>query len=466
MAENKNKIGIENTAENNDNLYSLVHDHSDILIPGETPKQKRPDKESSGFFKRHKKLWSILAIVFVILAIINISLSYLIVYSVNNYGSRALGTNISLGDVDLSLLRGYIGLKNLRIGNPDGLQGKQFASVSLLEFNLWKCSATVDGITIANPEGFRDKNILTLVEFSVKLKSSSLFGNKPVIENITVDGLDFYFEPAAKGKNNVEMLMDYIARTFQKKSEKKPEKDEQDNGKNVQIDNISLKNITLHAGALKEKTSFDNGIAIRAEKINILLNKGVAEAENITITNPPGYFETNILTLKQIKAALDTESFSQEKLRIRKFHINDLDFFFEASIVNGNTNIGELQAYINTTSNPGKGDEKDEDKAETKLQIDDLSLTNIDVHAVIIKQDAILPIPDIIQRDLGTSPEGITATEIFLAVLEDLANESTLVIAENAKKFGNDIKNNAKKTIEQGRKDIKKQINSLKSLFR
>ena len=93
-------------------------------------------------------------------------------------------------------------------------------------------------------------------------------------------------------------------------------------------------------------------------------------------------------------------------------------------------------------------------------------MTNIDVHAVIIKQDAILPIPDIIQRDLGTSPEGITATEIFLAVLEDLANESTLVIAENAKKFGNDIKNNAKKTIEQGRKDIKKQTNSLKSLFK
>ena len=51
-------------------------------------------------------------------------------------------------------------------------------------------------------------------------------------------------------------------------------------------------------------------------------------------------------------------------------------------------------------------------------------------------------------------------------MLEDLANESTLVIAENAKKFGNDIKNNAKKTIEQGRKDIKKQINSLKSLFK
>ena len=461
MADEENKAGtVTGNTSGNDDLYSLLHDNDVILPPGTAPKQKMPEKKGPGFFKRHKKLWVVLSILIVFLTIVRFSLPYLIVYSVNNYGSCIIGTKVSLGDVDLGWLKGSIGFKDLRLGTPNGLQGKQFVSVSLLEFNLWRSSANIQGLTVANPKGFRDKNILTLVDFSIDLKFFSLFGKKLEIRNISVDGLDFYFEPVSKGKNNIETLMDYVAKTFQKKSEKKSESDKKTD---VQIENIFLKNITLHARALKGKASFDQGVSVWAEKINILLKKGEADAENITIANPAGYFETHILTLKQIKAALDTESFSQEKLRIRKFHINDLDFYFEASVVNSSTNVGELQAYVDTVSKPGK--KKKEEEKETKLQIDDLSLTDIDVHTVIVRQKATLPIVDIIRKDLGTKPEGITSPEVILVVLEELAEGATLVIGENAKKIGNDIKDSATKTIEQGTNEIKTQIDSLKSLF-
>ena len=451
--------------EKNDDVYSLAQDTNEILTPEETPEQEKQKTKGPGFFKRHKKLWKSLAVIIILLSILRFFLPELTVYAVNKYGPDILETDVSLGEVELGLLKGDIILRDLKVGKPDGLHGKQFASVSLLEFNFWKGNVIVGGLTVANPKKFRDKNTLTLNELDVKLKMSSLFSDKLVIQNITVDGLNFYFEPVSKGKNNIETLMDYIAKTFQKESEKESKDDNKKSG--VQIDSISLKNIALHARPLKEKTSFDHGVTVWLEKINILLEKGEANAGNITIANPAGYFETHILTLKQIKAVLDTESFSQEKLRIKQFLIDDLDFYFEASIANGNTNIGELQAYINTVSKSGKGNKKAEaeDEKETKLQIDDLSLTNIDVHTVIVKQKATLPIPNIVQKDLGDSPEGITGTEVFLIVLEELANGAALVVGGNAKKFGNDVKTNATKTIEQGTNGIKTQLDSLRSLF-
>ena len=453
--------------EKNDDVYSLAQDTNEILTPEETSEQEKQKTKGPGFFKRHKKLWKSLAVIIILLSILRFFLPELTVYAVNKYGPDILETDVSLGEVELGLLKGDIRLKDLKVGKPDGLQGKQFASVSLLEFNFWKGNVIVGGLTVANPKKFRDKNTLTLNELDVKLKMSSLFSDKLVIQNITVDGLDFYFEPVSKGKNNIETLMDYIAKTFQKGSEKEAEDDKEKEESGVQIDSISLKNITLHARPLQEKVSLGQGMTVWAKKINIFLEKGEADAENITITNPDGYFETHILTLKQIKAVLDIESFSQEKLIIKQFHIDDLDFYFEASAANGNTNVGELKAYINTLSKPDTGNKKDEDESEdeTKLQIDNLSLTNIDVHTVIVKQKATLPIPNIVQKDLGDSPEGITGTEVFLIVLEELANGAALVVGGNAKKFGNDVKTNATKTIEQGTNGIKTQLDRLRSLF-
>lgn len=72
-------------------------------------------------------------------------------------GSELLGAQISLGEIDLSLFKGHVGLTNLAIGQPSGFgEGKSFQvgnfTVDLEPLSLFKGHAKIDMILIDKPQ--------------------------------------------------------------------------------------------------------------------------------------------------------------------------------------------------------------------------------------------------------------------------------------------------------------------------
>ncbi|MBQ9771007.1 MAG: hypothetical protein IJW23_04195 [Lentisphaeria bacterium] len=452
------EAAVENAAaQDNHEVSGSAPDGATVSNTDSAPEQKKvPD-----FFKRHKKLCTVLGCIVLGLLLLRLLLSPIIVWGVNSFASGIAGIPVKLGDIELGLLSGYVCIQDLKIGDSKDLNTDHLAKIQRIELHLWSGNVNVSGISAANPKGFQDKEMLTLKQIAVNLNISSLSKETIVINKILVDGLDFYFEPSSAGKNNVEMLVDHVTKLFPA-SEKKEEPGEP---KQVQIGHISLKNIVLHARMPKELSALNEGIAITLTEIDVFQQRGEAEIKNIIISNPAGFFEENILTLKRIKAAVDLNTLGKKKITIRQFLVDGLDFYFEPEAT-GNSNVGRLQDYIKIAfKTPDSSTPEDETNSETKVQLDDLSLTNINVHTVVLKQKLTLPVLDIEQKDLGTSQEGITGSEIFIIALDELTNGSLLAIGKHAKKFGMDLKLNATKTFEEGSKSIKDQFNSLRSLF-
>lgn len=174
------------------------------------------------FFKNHKKLsWTILSIV-VILAILRIFLGVIVKSAVSTAAPLIAGVPVTIGDVSVGVLEGYVALSDVKIGNP---------------------------------EGFKAENMLTLKKAVFDLGMRTLFADKLQIEEITVEGLDLYYEQKLT-TNNVSALLDNLQKKTgaskkeeakeAPKAEKPEEKKEAAQAKKLQVDKIQLNDITTH----------------------------------------------------------------------------------------------------------------------------------------------------------------------------------------------------------------------------
>ena len=110
---------------------------------------------------------------------------------VNTFGSKLLGVETRVEDVDFSLLRGVVSLNKLHVGNP---------------------------------EGFDAESLLDLEKAEVHLNFGALFADPMVIESIEVAGLDVTYEQNLT-ENNIGKLLDNLnAGKEEKEEEEEPAK--------------------------------------------------------------------------------------------------------------------------------------------------------------------------------------------------------------------------------------------------
>ncbi|MBQ4471629.1 MAG: AsmA family protein [Alphaproteobacteria bacterium] len=135
-----------------------------------------------------KTLWKIIKTLFkvifwiVLLLIILAVVAYfcagkLIQHFAPEFISQVTQTETALGDVDISLFSGRVGLNNLTIGSP---------------------------------AGFKNKNIFELGKVAVQFDPKSVFTDKIVINNVQVSGLNVASEVATNGETNIQRLMKNI----------------------------------------------------------------------------------------------------------------------------------------------------------------------------------------------------------------------------------------------------------------
>ena len=114
----------------------------------------------------------------------------------------------------------------------------------------------VGDMQLANPTNFTEKNALDLTAFDVDVDVASIFsGKKYIVESIDIDGVVVYSDPTA---SNFRQIADNA--TGGNKSsgtqageppaqQQEPGQPKDENQKGVQIDRITLKNVTVKYGA-------------------------------------------------------------------------------------------------------------------------------------------------------------------------------------------------------------------------
>ena len=116
-------------------------------------------------------------------------------------GQKALGVEVTVADVDLSLLKGRISLQ---------------------------------GLVIRNPEGYQHGTFLTLRQGDIEVETGSLLSDTVRIKQITLDGIQVVMEQ--KGlTSNVQEIVDAI----------KGQSDGQSSGKGLLIDQLEMAHIDV-----------------------------------------------------------------------------------------------------------------------------------------------------------------------------------------------------------------------------
>ncbi len=114
-------------------------------------------------------------------------------------GSEALGVAVTVADVDLSILRGKLGLQNLSIDNPP-------------DYQLEK--------------------LLEMTDARIDVGIKSLLSDVVNIEEIKLDGLNVTLEQKGVTSNNIQDIL----KTISGKEEEKDEQQAEPSGKKLHID--------------------------------------------------------------------------------------------------------------------------------------------------------------------------------------------------------------------------------------
>ncbi|MBN1558494.1 MAG: hypothetical protein JW951_10165 [Lentisphaerae bacterium] len=128
------------------------------------------------------------------------------------------------------------------------------------EFSLFTGKVRLNGLVVANPEGFKTPSAFELGDFRIDLSVPSLFGDTIVIEEILIDGPHVTMEGSLKG-SNIKRLMEQIEeRAGPKDAAPGPEaapEAEAAPGKKVRIDDFLFRD-----GKLRFSATMTGGQAI------------------------------------------------------------------------------------------------------------------------------------------------------------------------------------------------------------
>ncbi|NMA40091.1 MAG: AsmA family protein [Lentisphaerae bacterium] len=169
-----------------------------------------------------KKIFTILAIVIIVLvvalAIVFSSLGRIIKTGVQTVGSQVTKSQITVDDIDLSLLGGKLVIDNLVIGNP---------------------------------EGFKTDSAMRLGKVQVKLNPKSIFSDSIEIYEVLVDAPQITYERSLTS-SNISVIQKNVNAFLPKDDGKDKDKEEdkdKEPGKKVVIDQVTVSNGQINLSA-------------------------------------------------------------------------------------------------------------------------------------------------------------------------------------------------------------------------
>jgi hypothetical protein len=170
-----------------------------------------------------KLLIAIPIILIVIVLVIGFSINSIVKSGIQTFGSMAMGADVRVDDVDISILSG---------------------------------SGKIKGVFVGNPTGFKTDSAFRLSEVRVSLDPKSLLSDRIVIDSIYINAPDITYEKGMSG-DNIQALLNNIRKYSGTSGGRKKESAGKDGGKEkkVVISDLLIQNgkINLSMAALQGK---------------------------------------------------------------------------------------------------------------------------------------------------------------------------------------------------------------------
>lgn len=161
---------------------------------------------------------------------------------------------------------------------------------------------------------------------------------------------------------------------------------------------------------------------VRVNNVKLELRRGRGEISGLSITNPQGFSDNNILDLDLIALQLEPASVREDVIVLEEVLVDGAKILMEHRGVT-ETNI---KALLDNTLASLRTDEPREDPEEERLfMVEHLRFTNISMNVVSpYIENRILVLDDIERNNLGTREQGLTGRELALAVTQPIIDEA------------------------------------------
>ncbi|BFM05469.1 hypothetical protein [Halioxenophilus aromaticivorans] len=207
-------------------------------------------------------------------------------------------------------------------------------------------------------------------------------------------------------------------------------------------------------------------VELGAADITLDMNQGRGELQNLTIANPKGFSNANLLTVGKVALAIEPKSVLKDVIVIDEITLSGVNILAEHTGV-ADTNLqallNNIQSQAGTSSEPEATEEtggkevllavKKIDFADNSMSLKSEKLGNYD-----------LKIPSFTVTDLGSAENGLTPEQLAAAAIKPLLDRAKRQVEE---KVQDGIEDKAKeKLMEHLDDDQKEKLEGLKSLLK
>lgn len=306
-------------------------------VPETSPAPTAVREEKKKFRKLLLKifLWftgSIITLLILILIFIN----PLVRFAVTTIGSAVTGTEITLDEFDLSLLKGKITLNNFRI---------------------------------ANPAGFKQQPMLELGHFHAAWDNSSLLTDNIFVENIKLDKLHITAEVNKNGLLNFLAMLPSADKVQTPEAEEIPETADTAPAKKVWIKQFSITDFRFIWHDDREQNNI-HGFAITLQSLTGSMTDGQIELQELHIENPDNYDLEKMLSIAGITTSIEPETIYSPAPVISKLHVSGLAVSPEFNWDGGFNILDVADSFSALFASPGENN-AEPDETEYPASVDD-----------------------------------------------------------------------------------------------
>ena len=209
-------------------------------------------------------------------------------------------------------------------------------------------------------------------------------------------------------------------------------------------------------------------VTLAGVKISVLT--GSVGLNGLVVGNPEGYQSPQAISVGKAAVSVTPGSLLADKIVVRSIAIDAPEVTFEGSPF-GENNLKKIMANVNSgaaatdasaaNATAPSGKPAKSSGAAKKLQVDDLLITGIKVHASVEGKLFTVPIPDIHFTDLGTGPDGITAADLTRKVLQQISTDTIRAVGDNVRKLAGNAASSLLKGSTNGFGSLKKGLGGL-----
>ena len=149
------------------------------------------------------------------------SLENIIKKIVHDYGSKVIGTDVSIKGVNFKPASGYV---------------------------------SINGIKIENPKQYKSKNLFYLDKLDIKINVSSLMDDLIIVDSIQVDNPKITYEMLSLTENNISYILNNINKNSSETSSVQENLNKSDENKKQSAKKVIIKNLNINNGTISVMT--------------------------------------------------------------------------------------------------------------------------------------------------------------------------------------------------------------------